>query len=120
MAWPTGQRTCSVPSVCWCASLVAGWLLAASLAFGQAPAPRYVSDCHPCSFSPGEGQPSFDFTFDLKPAGDGRVVQAVSVSRAGSTQPAQTLPVTGMTPVRQGEQFFFGGQDINLDQKSVV
>lgn len=96
------------------ALLVAG-LLSTALAWGQTGAPAEVVNCHPCSFSPAAGLPSYSFTFDLKTDTMGRSVEGIEVARDG--KPLQRLAVHGMSPVDAGETFFFGGQDINFDGK---
>jgi hypothetical protein len=73
-----------------------------------------VRDCRPCTFSPGANIPTYSFTFELKAAGSERTVQAIEVVNQRS-KTAQRLPVTGMEPVGQEEDFFFGGVDINFD-----
>jgi hypothetical protein len=87
-------------------------MLAAFAAPGQLPGPANVSDCRPCTFSPGKGLPSYSFTFDLKKLPDGRAVEAIRVAR--DSQPLQRLPVTAM-PIGKDEPFFFGGVDVNFD-----
>ena len=139
MAWPTGRRICSAPNACWCREgacrlpggmrlshrppltgfLMPRWfpllitVFAVSLACGQSPAPSNVADCRPCSFAPGGTFPAFSFTFALKTSPEGRTVEAIEVVR--DSKPVQRLPVTGMAPVGNEEQFFFGGVDINFD-----
>lgn len=88
-------------------------LLAATPAWGQQQAPAYVSDCHPCSFSPGGNLPVYSFRFDLKTTAEGRVVESIEV--ATDSGPVQRLPVAKMQPIGNEEQFFFGGMDINFD-----
>lgn len=98
----------------WCLKLACLVLMGVSAGRGQNPAPAYVHDCRPCTFSPGEGFPTYSFTFDLKTSGDGRTVEAIEVTSPGSDA-VQQLPVTGMDPVGKDENFFFGGVDINFD-----
>jgi hypothetical protein len=57
--------------------------------------------------------PPYSFTFDLAKTGVQRAVQAIDVGR--DSQPVQRLPVSGMTPIGENEEFFFGGVDVNFD-----
>lgn len=114
MAWRIAQHTFSAPGASWCPKVVFVMLVSASAAWGQAPVPSNVRDCRPCSFSPGAKIPTYSFTFDLKTAGSERSVQAIDVVNQ-SSKTAQRLPVTGMAPVGQEDDFFFGGVDVNFD-----
>ena len=114
MDWRIGQHTFSAPGASWCTKLIFLTLVSASAAWGQAPVPSNVRDCRPCTFSPGAKIPTYSFTFELKTAGRERSVQAIEVVNQ-SSKTAQRLPVTGMEPVGQEDDFFFGGVDINFD-----
>src|SRR5262249_27748415 len=105
-----GRRICSARNV-FCFSVVFVSLVSIS-APGQAPAD--VHDCRPCTFSPGPSTPAYSFTFDLKSEGKQRSVQAIQAINL-SSKASQKLPVSGMVPVGQEENFFFGGVDINFD-----
>ena len=105
-----GRRICSARNVL-CFSVVFVVLIGT---LGQAQAPAYVHDCRPCTFSPGAAIPPYSFTFDLKAEGKERSVQAIEAVNPGS-KASQRLPVTGMVPVGEEEDFFFGGADINFD-----
>ena len=114
MAWRIDQHTCNARSASWCPKLVLLVVLSVCSAWGQAPAPANVRDCHPCTFSPGRQLPSYSFTFDFKTAAGERAVQSIQVLNEG-TKAAQRLPVTEMEPVGLEEDLFFGGVDINFD-----
>lgn len=101
-------------NVCWCFRLLVLAVLGFTAATGQVAPPSHVKDCHPCTFSLGAGLPSYSFTFELKTSGGERAVEAIKVSRPESAA-SQTLPVIGMDPIGQNENFFFGGVDINFD-----
>src|SRR5262249_19522652 len=95
--------------------LTAMFSCARGVGFGSGPrAPANVRDCRPCTFSPGPAIPAYSFTFELKSEGAERSVRAIQVVNQ-SSKASQELPVTGMTPVGQEEDFFFGGVDINFD-----
>ncbi len=75
--------------------------------------PQYVQGCDPCRISLRSGSEAADFRFTLETVPQGRVVQAIRFERNGRL--VQELTVPSMTPLAQGESFFFGGQDINFD-----
>jgi hypothetical protein len=89
-------------------------LLALQSIAAVAPAgPQYVQGCDPCRISLRSGSGSADFRFTLETVPQGRVVKAIRFERNG--RPVQEMNVPSMTPLAQGESFFFGGQDINFD-----
>jgi len=105
-----GRRICSARNVFYFSVVFVS--LASASARGQAPADMH--DCRPCTFSPGPSTPAYSFTFDLKTEGKERSVQAIQAVNL-SSKASQKLPVTGMVPVGQEENFFFGGVDVNFD-----
>jgi hypothetical protein len=91
------------------ATVLALQALAALLQAG----PQYVQRCDPCTIVLHDGTSPADFRFKLETVPQGRVVKTIAFERGGHT--VQELNVPSMTPLAQGESFFFGGQDINFD-----
>lgn len=75
--------------------------------------PQYVERCDPCTIVLHDRTPPADFRFELETVSQGRVVKAIIFERGGHT--VQKLDVPSMTPLAQGEPFFFGAQEINFD-----
>jgi hypothetical protein len=88
-------------------------VLAAPFACGQSAVPSYVDNCQPCTVPVGGTAGTYSFTFALKSGKDGRIVEAIDVAK--DQKPVQRLRVTGMEPLDEGDQFFFGGVDLNFD-----
>ncbi len=109
------ERICNVPSACWFPRLVLTAFWGAFAGWSQLPAPSNVNDCQPCTLSPGADVPAYNFTFDIKPAGDRREITSIRVSSPSDPKLTQTLAVTGMEPLGKEEPFFFGGVDVNFD-----
>lgn len=82
----------------------------------QAPesgAPAFVDNCEPCQVSVAAGGPVFEAYFLLVKSPEGRVVRRIGLARDGKQ--VEELPVREMSPLAEGEQFMFGGVDINFD-----
>ena len=86
-----------------------GAAVAASGPFAQP-----VTDCHPCRFSPGQGQPDFNLTFVFTGTGDQRTLTAVDIApvSGGKTQRLATgdIAVSGFA-----DGFLLDGGDMNFD-----
>ena len=114
MVWRIGRNIFSVQSACWFSRLViftAVWLGVAS---GQTSTVAHVHDCHPCLIAPGGQAPRYAVTFVMSHSRDGRFVSALDVINV-ATRSVQRLPVTGMEPLDDEEDFVFGARDVNFD-----
>jgi hypothetical protein len=95
-----------------CVSLLLPTL--ARITLGQVP-PAAVKDCQPCILRPSPNLVPHYFTFEVKTTQDGRTVEAILVAKEKQAEPFQRLAVKNMTPITEGESFFFGGVDLNQD-----
>ena len=93
--------------------LGAAAVLLAPFALGQSASPSYVDNCQPCTVPVGGTAGVYSFTFALKSGPEGRIVEAIDVAK--DSKLLQHLHVTGMEPLDEGDQFFFGGVDLNFD-----
>jgi hypothetical protein len=80
----------------------------------QDSAPAFVADCRPCRLLITRGQAPWDFRFVIDSTAEGRRVAAIEARQETGSALAR-LEVHGMLPVSPGEQFFFGGTDLDRD-----
>lgn len=93
-----------------CALLLAG--TAPSRAAGPFAAP--VKECHPCRFSPGPGQPTFDLTFVFQGTGDQKALTALDIAPASGGK-AQRLDVGSLLVADFPDGFTLDQPDLNSD-----
>lgn len=93
-----------------CALLLAGTM--PTRAAGPFAAP--VKACHPCRFSPGPGQPTFDLTFVFQGTGDQKALAALDVAPEGGGA-AQRLDAGGLLVTDFPDGFTLDQSDLNFD-----
>lgn len=74
-----------------------------------------VKDCHPCRFSPGPGQPTFDLSFAFQGSGDQKALTAFIITRAGGGQ-TQHLAVGPLAVADFPDGFILDDADMNFDK----
>ena len=91
----------------------AALILAAALLAQDPSDPAFVDNCDPCKVSLTAGGPVIEAHFLLVKSPEGRAVRRIGLVRDGKQ--IQELTVPDMSPIGEGEQFMFGGVDINFD-----
>jgi len=78
------------------------------------PFAKPLKDCHPCQFSPGQGQPDFDLTFVFTGTGEQKALTGFDIAPVGSRQ-TQRLNVGPLAVSDFPDGFMLDDTDMNFD-----
>lgn len=78
------------------------------------PFAKPLKDCHPCRFSPGQGQPDFDLTFVFTGTGEQKALTGFDIVRVGSQQ-TQRLNFGPLAVSDFPDGFTLDDTDMNFD-----